>query len=531
VVEHGGAEMSLWRAVLAFLTPKVRSSRRSWDPTTNPFDAERVAKQLRLEEQGRELGKAGVPLATDSSLSGPERSAALAVEQAKTDYVASYQHRLKALQAQASRLDPSARLAAALASAEQFERQADNLLTENAAQLQRFADVACSRRDALARFREKHRRVDLPDYPSKGKTRFLYAVAAALVLLETFFNASFFSTGLGGGLREGMVEAFVFSFINVSVAIFVGIHVVRRTNHVNVLWRLASYLVAMGALGLLTVLGLYVAHYRDALHLSVEGAGAVATQTLLSSPFGLAGPSSWALFGLSFFAACFAMWEGYTLNDPYPGYGAEHRKSEEAARKYDRAVQALRAELAKYRQTLTARMERTQEACQASIVELKSVISDKQRLGVEMRNEIGTLQAAIGALVETFRAANKVAREGKPAPDYFNATPLLEERALPDFATEDDEASLRRQQEAAAAFLHQKAMLSAKIESAFNDRYSSLQTLDDLFDPTRQMVSSASGSTAPPGTSRQEPGTPGSTSTSSSATVVPLRAADGGASS
>ncbi len=520
--------MSLWKAVLAFLAPRARSSRRSLDPTTNPFDAQRVAKLLRLEEQGQELGKAGVPLATDTSLSGPERSAVLAVEQAKTHYVASYQHRLKALQVQASRLDPSARLAEARASAEQFERQADNLLTENAAQLQRFEAVARSRRDALARFREKHGRVDLPDYPSKGKTRFLWAVAAALVLLETFFNASFFSTGLGGGLREGMVEAFVFSFINVGVAIATGIHVVRRTNHVNVLWRVSSYLGFLLVLGGLTTLGLYVAHYRDALHMSVEDAGAVATQTLLSAPFGLAGPSSWALFGLSFFAACFAMWEGYTLNDPYPGYGAEHRKSEEAARKYDRAVQALRAELTKYRQTQVARMEKTQEACQASIVELKGVISDKQRLGDEMRNELGTLRAALGALVETFRAANKVAREGKPAPEYFNVTPVLEERALPDFSTKDDEAALVRQQEAAADFLQRKAALSARIESAFNDRYSSLLTVEDLFDPSRPTRPGAGA--AAQGAPGQEPGGTEAASTAPSATVVQLRAADGGVS-
>ena len=42
--------MSLWKAVLAFLAPRARSSRRSLDPTTNPFDAQRVAKLLRFDE-------------------------------------------------------------------------------------------------------------------------------------------------------------------------------------------------------------------------------------------------------------------------------------------------------------------------------------------------------------------------------------------------------------------------------------------------------------------------------------------------
>lgn len=514
--------MGLWQAALAFLAPKSRSTRRGWDPVTNPFDADRVAKQLRLEEQGRDLGKAGVPLQTDSSLSGPERNALLAVEQAKTDYVASYQHRLQALQAQASRLDPSARLAEARASAEHFERQADNLLTENAAQLQRFADLARSRREALERFRERHQRIELPDYPSRPKVRFLYAAAATVVLLETFLNASFFSRGLGGGLREGVIEAFVFSSANVLVAVLAGIHVLRFKNHIHAGARLLSRGALVLVLGWATFLALYVAHYRDALHMTLENASSTAWQTFWSTPVGLAGPSSWALFFVGFFAACFGVWKGYRLNDPYPGYGDVHRKSEEAARKYDRAVQKLRDELAKYRHVLITRMEKTQELLQASIVELRGIVDIKQRLGDEMSNEIRTLQTALGALVETFRVANKVGREGKPVPDYFNTIPVLERRALPDFSTTDDQAMLARQQEAAAAFIEEKSALAARIESAFNDRYGSLLTVKDLFDAARHLHAASPG--------REAAETAGPVTTPSSATVMPMRATDGGAS-
>lgn len=514
--------MSLWKAILAFLAPRSRSSRRSWDPTTNPFDADRVAKQLRLEEQGRDLGKAGVPLEADTSLCGPERSALLAVEQAMTDYVAAYQYRLKALQAQASRLDLSAKLAEARASAQQFERQADNLLTENASQLQRFADLARSRRAALERFRAQHQRIDLPDYPSKQKVRFLWAATAAVVVLETFLNATFFSKGLGGGLREGMVEAFVFSAGNVAIAVLAGIHVLRFKNHVHAGARFIGRSVFVLFMAWATFLALYVAHYRDALHLNVEAAGIAAWQSLWSSPLGLAGPSSWALFFVGFFAACFGSWKGYKLNDPYPFYGATHLKAEETARSYDRAVQKLRGELAKYRQALVARMDKTQEMLQMSIVEIKGVIDNKQRLGDEMSNEIRTLQAALGALVETFRAANKVGREGKPVPAYFNTIPVVEKRALPDFSTTDDQAMLDRQQASAAAFIEEKPALAARIESAFNDRYSSLLTVNDLFDPARHL-----DSTSP---EQGDAATAEPIMVPPSAKVVPLRAADGGAS-
>ncbi|MEZ5664698.1 MAG: hypothetical protein R3E94_14385 [Burkholderiaceae bacterium] len=107
-------------------------------------------------------------------------------------------------------------------------------------------------------------------------------------------------------------------------------------------------------------------------------------------------------------------------------------------------------------------------------------------------------------------------------PVYFNTTPVLEKRALPDFSTTEDEAMLARQQEAAAAFIEEKPALAARIESAFNDRYSSLLTVNDLFDPARHLDSTSPG--LEPAATAEEVTTP------PSATVVPLRAADGGAS-
>lgn len=512
--------MGLWQAVLAFLAPRSRTARRSWDPATNPFDAERVAQQLRLKEQGRELGESGVPLAADTSLSGPEGDAVLAVEQAQTDYIESYQQRLKALQVQASRSDLSAKLAEALSSVDQFERQAGNLLTENATQLQRFEEVARSRREALVRFREKHRRIELPDYPSDGKRLFLLVLAIALVVGETALNASFFSMGLGGGLLQGMVEAFSFSLANVGLALTAGIVVVRFNNHVQVAWRLAGYACTAVVIGGIVTLALMVSHYRDALYMSAENAGAMAKQALFTSPFDLAGPSSWILFACSCLAGCVAVWEGYSLDERYPGYGHVHRRSEEAAKRYDRAVQALRGALAKYRQNLISRIEQTQQACETSIVDLKGVIDNKQRLGDEMSNQIRSLQSAVVALVETFRTANKVGRQGNPVPEYFNTKPRLDERALPDFSTGEERALLARQEVAAAEFLRTKADLCAKIESGFNDRYSSLLTVKDLFDLAPQ---SGGKPVTVPATLAQVP---------ASATVVPLRTAgaDGGVS-
>ncbi len=477
--------MKWLQGVLAFFTSGRERARSSWDPITNPFDAKRVAGELRLEELGREFGSAGVPLESDTSLSGTESSAVLSVEQAQTDYIESYQLRLKALQAQVSRSNLSAAIAEAMSSADHFERQAANLLTENATELQRFEEVARSRREALDRFRALHHRVELPHYPGSAKRLFYFVAAIALVGLETALNSNFFAKGLGGGVLQGIVEAGAFSVTNIVLSLGAGVFVARYKNHVSWAKRLAGYVGTTAVVCGIAALALLVSHYRDALIGGAENAGALAMQTLTQNPIGLAEPSSWILATLTFAAGIFALWEGYVLDDRYPGYGRVHRMAEEAANEYGDYISALRAELATYRQSLLERLEAAQRACDASLVELKGAIADKQRLGDEMPNQIRSLQSALVALVMTFRQANNLGRQGRPSPDYFRTTPQLDSRVLPDFSTDADLALLAQQQVQVAEFLGTQADIRARIQSAFNDRYSSLLTVNELFNPAR----------------------------------------------
>lgn len=509
--------MGWWQRIRAFFTPKPERARSTWDPITNPFNDVRVAKEHRLEERGRELGAAGIPLESDTSPCGPESKAILAVEQAQTDYIGSYQLRLKSLHAQASRSDLSATIAEAEGGAVQFERRAANLLTENAAELQRCEAMARSRREALERFRAKHRRIELPHYPSTAQKVFYVVLALGLIVLETGLNSSFFAKGLGGGVLEGLVEAAGFSVVNVVLSMAAGAFVVRYVNHVQWPLRLLGYVGTTVAVAWLVALALGVSHYRDALVVGAENAGAIALQTLIQRPFVLSELSSWVLFALSLAAGLCALWEGYDLDERYPGYGRVHRKAEKASSEYDDAISSLRAELATYRQDLIGRIEQAHRDCTAGIVDLKGVIADKQRLAVEMPNQIESLQSAMLAMVETFRTFNDVGRQERPSPghrpEYFKSTPRLEPRELPDFSTDEDVALLARQEALYAGFLRTQADVRARIQSAFNDRYNSLMTVNELFDSNLERERDA----AEPPAARAEP--------APSAKVVPLRSA------
>lgn len=519
--------MGWWQRVLAFFAFKPQRARSSWDPLTNPFDAKRVAEDLRLEQQGRELGAAGVPRQSDTTLSGPENSAVLAVEQAQTDYIEAYQLRLKALKEQISRADMSAMLAEAAASADQFDRQAANLLTAEAPELKRLEATARSRRESFERFRLAHRREDLPHYPHGVYKAAKVVLALFLIIIEAVFNAGFFAQGLSGGLIAGALQAGAFSLVNVLGSLLLALLAVRYVNHVRWPQRIGGFLGSAFLVCGIIVLGLYVSHYRDALFISAENAGGLAQQTFRNNPFGLAEPASWLLFSLSMTFGFVALWDGYSLDDPYPGYGRAHRGMVEAADAYNDAIAMLREDLEGYRKDLLGRLDKTQQACESRIVDLKSAIGNKVRLGGEMPNQIESLQSALTALLTIFRTANDLARQNAPKPDYFNSKPRLGRRKLPDFSIADDTALLETQKSLAAEFLQAQADIRARIQSAFNDSYSSLLTVDDLFNPSRRAsageASSAANAPADP--------EPAAERYAASATVVPLRSAatDGGA--
>ena len=488
--------MGFWGRVLTFLTSKPKRARHKWDPITNPFDAKRVAGDLSLEADGQRLGAAGVPRELDTSLSGPESRAVLAVEQALTDYVESYQLRLKALKAQISRSDLSAKIADASASGDQFQRQAAGLLTENAADLKRLEEMARSRREGFERFRTVHRRVELPHYPQGIWKTLKVVLALTLIVLEAIFNAGFFAQGLSGGLVAGAVQAGAFSLINVLGSLLLSFGIVRYANHAQWPKRLGGFVGALVLVSGIVLLALYVSHYRDALVVSATDAGGLAQRTFLANPFGLAEPSSWLLFFLSVAFGVVAMWDGYSMDDPYPGYGRAHRRMVEAADQYNDAIGTLREQLEAYRQEMLERIDKAQQACESSIVDLKGALSDKLRLRDEMPNQIGSLHLALAALINTFRTANVVGRQGSATPAYFNSTPRLGSRELPNFSIETDADLLVKQEALATDFLQVQAEIRARIQSAFNDRYNSLLTVDDLFDPARQEVNQGDVSTA-----------------------------------
>ncbi|HYD77543.1 hypothetical protein [Ramlibacter sp.] len=485
--------MNLLRRLLAWigqlLSPKAEPLQaRRWDPQTNPVDVQKISRELRLKEEGRRLGAAGVPADSDASLCSPEEKAVAVIEHARTDYLAWGQLRLKSLQGELDRLDIRKDLRAAADGANEFERLAEAAITANAPELQQLGATATARADEFARFQAEHRRKDLPHYPVGLMKVLAWVFAVFLIAIEALLNASFFAKGLSGGLIDGFVEAAIASMLNVLVCLAVGALAIRHINHVHPFGKLYGMLGLLFAVCFITALGLAVSHYREALVLALDDPQSAAIKNVLADPFGLKQVSSWYLFCISVVFGILAVADGYKLDDRYPGYGKRHRQLAEAQNEYTGAVAQLQEHLEELKADALTKLDRALAQSHVSIASYKSAITDKERCRKDLNNLIFDAEPILKALLSEFRTENKVARaeKGLGVPPSFSTSPQLKDRAddVPDFSTDDDEKNLAEQVRALQEFVDMEPQIRGRIQAAYNARFSSLSTLFGHLDGT-----------------------------------------------
>jgi hypothetical protein len=486
--------MGLFRKLLEWLSPKPKHLKRRWDPQTNPIDIDAIEKALKLREDGARLGAVGIPLHSDTHLCGPETKALLAIEQARTDYVEWGQLRLKSLNGELTRLDVTPSIHAGEDSANEFERLASVQITANAPEIRRLEVIATSRREAFERFREANKRLELPHYPQGWQKTLRYAAALALIAVEAVANSQFFAQGLAGGLLQGFGQALLAAALNVAVCFAAGHYAVKLVNHVKpakvILGVVSILLVSCFILGL----GLLVAHYREALVLGLVNAESAAFHSFLASPFGLTEVSSLVLLLVSVGFAILAVYDGYTLDDSYPGYGSEHRKLLEAQEAYTGGIDSLHDMLEQLKTNQLEKVDYALSHSETAIVSIKNVISDKDRCRDDLCNMIADSPSMLSALLADFRTENIAERQrnGHATPNSFSSQPTLHELRVPDFDTTKDLQSLARQEALLTEFRSKAPQFRAHIQSGFTAHFNSLRTLTSHFEAGVKDVARAS---------------------------------------
>ena len=186
------------------------------------------------------------------------------------------------------------------------------------------------------RFKERNRLDREPYYPKSKLRHSLWAIAAGIV--ETGLNGVLLAVGEQSGLIGGYGLALMIAVVNVGAAFAAG-NIARFINDRSATRRSFVFLfVWLLCPCLFVLLNLLVAHYRDAILAVLASGGYVETlesgkravESFLESWFGVSGFRSWLLFGMGMIAAGVGAWKGYSMEDPYPGYGRRHRARNDA---------------------------------------------------------------------------------------------------------------------------------------------------------------------------------------------------------
>jgi hypothetical protein len=473
--------MRMVGAFWSWLTASTRGSLDKGHPDLNPLDVDQLAKDLRLAEEGKRLGEAGLPASDAKALSGPEAAAVQRVEKARQDYVDWAVLRVSVLSRDIGKRNVTQSVNHALQADKEFERRASGLLSEQEGALRSLGDTARTLKGELEAFRTKHALVRESDYPeTTGKFAHI-AVLLVLIVFEGAFNATFFAQGLTSGLIGGFAWAGILAALNVVVAFSFGLGGVRYLNHRKVGWKLVGLISLFAALAAMVAIGLGIAHYRDSLTSEAADAATAAYQAYTASPFHLADLSSWALLGISIVFGVIALFDGLSFEDRYPGYGAISRRTEEAIDDHEDAVVEVRKQLEELKEEELKSLAQALQESQAAVAVFESLIDDKRSASSRLTNALRNADNSLDALLKMFRTENQLHRAGVRRPDYFDLTPVLRDLKIPDFATATDENALAEQRELVTTLLAEVQQVRASIQASFSQQFDRLKPLGTHF--------------------------------------------------
>lgn len=261
-----------------------------------------------------------------------------------------------------------------------------------------------------------------------------------IMLTEGGVNSFFFADASERGLLGGFIYAFAFSFLNVGFACLAGWLGWRyMLNHCNQLKQLSGFLVFFAMSCICAIIIFTTALYRGHIEeLNFAGIGLSSTELEWRAwertkesfyEWGFKDVfnslESFLLFFVGVICMLLGFWKGYGFDDPYPGFGAQHRAKERARRNLER----VESEINVLKQGSTKKQQ-----------------EEKERLGAEketLRRCMGTdlveeVKAQIRHLLTMYRDKNREVRTLDP-PAYFSTSLPEEHHLLIDLANMQEE--------------------------------------------------------------------------------------------
>lgn len=231
------------------------------------------------------------------------------------------------------------------------------------------------------------------------------------LIAESVLNGTFFAEGSDTGLIGGVAIALVIALVNIGGGFLIGWWVLRYKNHCRK-W-LAITMTGLFCLLLFIpfLFNLIVAHYRGALIVDPDNAPQVAVDNFLNGILSIADVNSWLLFAVGILFCALAIYKGYGVDDPYPGYGKVSRKKEtleeELKDERDDAFGHLEERHQEFLETLESHYEDIERKSK-TISNLSTSFDYQKRL---LNSYVQHLEDALHYIIKLYRDTNISERE------------------------------------------------------------------------------------------------------------------------
>jgi hypothetical protein len=402
---------------LESLREKLSQSRDILTTIWRPVDVEKVARSRQLEQRGHEDGTREFPASDAVELSALERQVVGDVCVERDRSLTALLSHLRAYRDALSRLQTAMDVAGMRQDADDAVRRLKEIRAEWSGRTRELRNRAT---DAAGEFREFREREALRRGPRLPKDRGL-SIATLIVLgvTESVLNGTFFAAGSDNGLLGGVALALAISGINISVGTLNGFVFLRMTHRRSLPLACVGMLGFAASLMAAVVFNAFVAHYRDAYQATGDATSTtIVWHGLLSNPFDLVSLQSWLLLALGLLSAGVAVWKGYALDDPYPGYGGQERRRAAAARAYNQHRVALVREAAEINEEYSENARDAIESLRGASAERDQIKGARARCLADYELVEADLENAGRQLLAIYREANLKARS-TAAPAYF----------------------------------------------------------------------------------------------------------------
>ena len=415
--------------VMAWL--KQLFSRQPARPENLSLEIDSIVEKFQMVKEAKRLASMGLPSFHEKKPTQKEIEVVEHLNLMREEIQRHHVRQLESIQSKVVGMELNYKALQSDALNAEFERQTRKLMDEQGDWLKKLAYNAMVRFKELEIFKKKNGLEREANYPTSSGLVLRYSILVFLVAIEGVLNANFFAEGLSSGLIGGFVYAALLAGINVLGCFFLGKFAVPWIVSKPVAGKMFGAVSVLFAACFMLMVAMSIGHIREQLMAGATNPTQQAWEAMQTHFFGLNDLVSWFLVAISLGFAIAAIFDGLTIDDIYPGYGAMVRRCHQTRDEFDAEFEEVKEELEELKQDKLDLINQGFKTLHDLSAALKKLLLEKEALLRECADKISQTEVVLYAVIRKFRIENEIAREDGLRPSYFDSLPALNPVNLP----------------------------------------------------------------------------------------------------